>query len=232
MGKGYSRLHPAMTDICIRCGGGNTYGGSEPSAGGNPDRRHLAVSWSLRTRPRDPDLVEQPGQPRRHDGGDRGSAAVDLACRTRRQADRCVDRYQPPRCATQRRRPSGRALDAPLRAAMLVAATDARRRPSNRRIGCCASSPGWTAPRSRLLLGSPCVGCAVNFRPAYDWVRGIPLLDRRVRESTRRRNEEQRKGRFESAYCAETVAVTYEEMGLIETEKRSNWFDPGQVLER
>jgi hypothetical protein len=24
------------------------------------------------------------------------------------------------------------------------------------------------------------------------------------------------------------VAVTYEEMGLIETEKRSNWFDPGR----
>ena len=50
----------------------------------------------------------------------------------------------------------------------------------------------------------------------------------RVRESTRRRRAQQRKGRFESAYCAETVAVTYEEMGLIETEKRSNWFDPGR----
>jgi hypothetical protein len=62
----------------------------------------------------------------------------------------------------------------------------------------------------------------------YDWVRGIPFLDKRVRESTRRRREEQRKGGFESAYCAETVAVTYEEMGLIETEKRTNWFDPGR----
>ena len=62
----------------------------------------------------------------------------------------------------------------------------------------------------------------------YDLVRGIPFLDKRVRESTRRRREEQRKGRFESAYCAETVAVTYEEMGLIETEKRANWFDPGR----
>ena len=55
----------------------------------------------------------------------------------------------------------------------------------------------------------------------YDWVCGIPILDSHVRESTRRRREQQRKGRFESAYCAETVAVTYEEMGLIETEKRS-----------
>ena len=24
------------------------------------------------------------------------------------------------------------------------------------------------------------------------------------------------------------MAVTYEEMGLIETEKRSNWYDPGR----
>ena len=39
MRKGYSRLHPAMTDICIRCAGGNTYGESGPSARGNPDRR-------------------------------------------------------------------------------------------------------------------------------------------------------------------------------------------------
>ena len=62
----------------------------------------------------------------------------------------------------------------------------------------------------------------------YDWVRGIPVLDSKVRESTRRRRAEQRQGRFESAYCAETAAVTYEEMGLIETEKRSNWFDPGR----
>jgi hypothetical protein len=59
-------------------------------------------------------------------------------------------------------------------------------------------------------------------------VRGIPFLDTYVRESTRRRRAEQRQGHFESAYCAETVAVTYEEMGLIETEKRTNWFDPGR----
>jgi hypothetical protein len=67
-----------------------------------------------------------------------------------------------------------------------------------------------------------------QFPTRYDWVRGIPFLDKWVRDSTRRRREEQRKGRFESAYCAETVAVTYEEMGLIETVKRTNWFDPGR----
>ena len=32
---------------------------------------------------------------------------------------------------------------------------------------------------------------------------------------------------METAYCAETVAITYEEMGLLTTEKHYNWFDPG-----
>jgi len=32
----------------------------------------------------------------------------------------------------------------------------------------------------------------------------------------------------QTAYCAETVAITYEEMGLLTTEKHYNWFDPGK----
>jgi len=28
--------------------------------------------------------------------------------------------------------------------------------------------------------------------------------------------------------CAETVAITYEEMGLLVTDKETNWFDPGK----
>ena len=32
---------------------------------------------------------------------------------------------------------------------------------------------------------------------------------------------------LETAYCAETVAITYQEMGLLATEKHYNWFDPG-----
>ncbi|GAA1834662.1 hypothetical protein GCM10009836_11210 [Pseudonocardia ailaonensis] len=31
-----------------------------------------------------------------------------------------------------------------------------------------------------------------------------------------------------TAYCAEVVAVTYEEMGLLPTAKRANWYDPGR----
>jgi hypothetical protein len=62
---------------------------------------------------------------------------------------------------------------------------------------------------------------------AADWTRGIPFLDRRVRESARRRRADERNG-LETAYCAETVAVTYEEMGLLVTDKDSSWFDPGR----
>ncbi len=52
------------------------------------------------------------------------------------------------------------------------------------------------------------------------------MVDRKIRESTQRRKARQRVG-LEAAYCAETVAITYEEMGLLTTEKYSNWFDPG-----
>lgn len=62
---------------------------------------------------------------------------------------------------------------------------------------------------------------------AVDWTRGVPFLDSKVREAARRRKEEKLKVGLETAYCAETVAITYEEMGLLATEKDSNWFDPG-----
>jgi hypothetical protein len=62
---------------------------------------------------------------------------------------------------------------------------------------------------------------------AYDWIRGIPVVDNKVRESTQRRKAQRRNVGLETAYCAETVAITYEEMGLLTTEKYSNWFDPG-----
>lgn len=61
---------------------------------------------------------------------------------------------------------------------------------------------------------------------AGDWVRGFPLLDTRIRESRQRRMARRRVG-LETAYCAETVAVTYQEMGLLATKKNANWFDPG-----
>ncbi|EUA93537.1 hypothetical protein I551_9193 [Mycobacterium ulcerans str. Harvey] len=36
-------------------------------------------------------------------------------------------------------------------------------------------------------------------------------MDKKIRESTQRRKERQKVG-LEAAYCAETVAITYEEM--------------------
>ena len=62
---------------------------------------------------------------------------------------------------------------------------------------------------------------------ASDWTLGIPVLDRKVRESAQRKKAEKLKVGLETAYCAETVAITYEEMGLLATEKHYNWFDPG-----
>ena len=62
---------------------------------------------------------------------------------------------------------------------------------------------------------------------ASDWTRGIPFLDSKVRQSTERKKAEKLKVGLETAYCAETVAITYEEMGLLETDKHYNWFDPG-----
>jgi len=60
-----------------------------------------------------------------------------------------------------------------------------------------------------------------------DITRGIPFVHSKVREATQRRKAEKLQAGLETAYCAETVAITYEEMGLLTTEKHSNWFDAG-----
>ena len=60
-----------------------------------------------------------------------------------------------------------------------------------------------------------------------DYTRGIPLVHRKVRESAEKEKNRRRSAGLETAYCAETVAITYEEMGLLVTEKRENYFDPG-----
>jgi hypothetical protein len=60
-----------------------------------------------------------------------------------------------------------------------------------------------------------------------DWTRGVPVLGEKVRQSAQRRKTRKAPVALETAYCAETVAITYEEMGLLHTEKHSNWFDPG-----
>ena len=55
---------------------------------------------------------------------------------------------------------------------------------------------------------------------AARWVRGrVPQL---------RRPAEKDRATLETAYCAEVVAVTYEEMGLLPRGKQPNWYDPGR----
>ena len=60
-----------------------------------------------------------------------------------------------------------------------------------------------------------------------DFTRGIPFLHNRVNKATQRRKHEKLQVGLETAYCAETVAITYEEMGLLTTDKNYNYFDPG-----
>lgn len=60
-----------------------------------------------------------------------------------------------------------------------------------------------------------------------DWTRGIPLLDSKMREVSRRRKARRSRVALHTAYCAETVAVTYDDMGLLSTDKNAHWFDPG-----
>jgi hypothetical protein len=56
-------------------------------------------------------------------------------------------------------------------------------------------------------------------RLGWRWLRGrVPdTFSRRAREA-----------RLETAYCAEVVAVTYEDMGLLPAGRRPNWYDPGR----
>ena len=62
-------------------------------------------------------------------------------------------------------------------------------------------------------------------------MRGIPYLDRKVRERREQRRQEVSAPEpvsLEAAYCAEVVAITYRDMDILDTTKDSNWFDPGR----
>ena len=60
-------------------------------------------------------------------------------------------------------------------------------------------------------------------RLAGRWLRGrLPFPRRRAAE------RERSAAGLESAYCAEVVAVTYEDMGLLPEHRRPDWYDPGR----
>ena len=61
-------------------------------------------------------------------------------------------------------------------------------------------------------------------RLAGRWLRGRLPVVRRGEPGHRDVPE----GALESAYCAEVVAVTYEDMGLLPPDRRPHWYDPGR----
>ena len=68
-------------------------------------------------------------------------------------------------------------------------------------------------------------------RLAGRWLRGrLPARRRRGDSPTDGAREDgaPEDGTFESAYCAEVVAVTYEDMGLLPPDRRPHWYDPGR----
>ncbi|WP_214367117.1 hypothetical protein [Pseudonocardia sp. H11422] len=72
-------------------------------------------------------------------------------------------------------------------------------------------------------------------RLASRWLRGrspaAQELVARARRRIRRERDPEPVGQgtgLETAYCAEVVAVTYEEMGLLSADRRPNWYDPGR----
>jgi hypothetical protein len=58
---------------------------------------------------------------------------------------------------------------------------------------------------------------------AWRWARGrLPRIKAPWRESERAETA------LETAYCAEVVAVTYEDMGLLGRDHQPSWYDPGR----
>ncbi|MGA9357129.1 MAG: guanylate cyclase [Mycobacterium sp.] len=103
-------------------------------------------------------------------------------------------------------------------------APDTTRQQENALLRVIARMDGTAFPTTARLTGRWLRG---RLPTINDWVRGIPFVDKKVRERTRRRREARRMS-VATAYCAETVAITYEEMGLLVTDKETNWFDPGR----
>ncbi|WP_018653897.1 hypothetical protein [Actinomadura flavalba] len=54
------------------------------------------------------------------------------------------------------------------------------------------------------------------------------LLSRWLRARVPIRRPEERDPNLETAFCAEIVASTYQDMGLLPRDRRPDWFDPGR----
>ncbi|MCZ0730777.1 guanylate cyclase [Mycolicibacterium iranicum] len=101
----------------------------------------------------------------------------------------------------------------------------ATREQEDRMLKVIARMDGTPFPSTARLTGRWMRGRIPNMA---DVTRGIPFVHRKVAQSVERRKAAKTRVGLETAYCAETVAITYEEMGLLQTEKHYNWFDPGK----
>ncbi|MGE0215203.1 guanylate cyclase [Mycolicibacterium sp.] len=101
----------------------------------------------------------------------------------------------------------------------------ATREQEDRMLKVIARMDGTPFPSTARLTGRWLRGRLPN---AADFTRGIPFVHKRVSKSVERKKAETVNAGLETAYCAEAVAITYEEMGLLHTEKHFNWFDPGK----
>ena len=130
--------------------------------------------------------------------------------------------------ATERRPRRRRAMAAPLRAAVLATPAHSAADP---RAGGAPADCDRTDERDAVPHHGP-PDRPVAPRPDTHGQRldpGLPrLVHKKVRERAEQRKATKRELGLQTAYCAETVAITYEEMGLITTEKNENWFDPGR----
>ncbi len=100
----------------------------------------------------------------------------------------------------------------------------ANREQEDRLLRVIARMDGTPFPSTARLTGRWMRG---RLPTVSDWTRGLPVLHKRIRRSAEQGKQHRRMAGLETAYCAETVAITYEEMGLLSTEKRENYFDPG-----
>ncbi|WP_214408346.1 hypothetical protein [Pseudonocardia lacus] len=65
-------------------------------------------------------------------------------------------------------------------------------------------------------------------RLAGRWLRGRTPRLRHLRQALRHADGAVRERALETAYCAEVVALTYQEMGLLPDDRRPSWYDPGR----
>nr|WP_223204630.1 guanylate cyclase [Gordonia jinghuaiqii] len=106
---------------------------------------------------------------------------------------------------------------------------DVTRAQENDLLKVIARLDGTPFPTTARLAGRWFRGRLPN---SADLVRGIPYLDRKVRQRRDERQQEFGDAHdpvgLEAAYCAEVVAITYRDMGILDVSKDSNWFDPGR----